>query len=111
MRRLEVGKGWQGNLRTERTKRTIASVWVSDENSLATNQSFALKIIQPKDLFIIKFVADAPDGQNQLRVIRVIFNLRPQAIDVRINRAVVAFVGIIPDFFEQIFARKNTSGI
>jgi hypothetical protein len=39
-----------------------------------------------------ELIADAPNRQHQLRVLRVVFDLRPQAIDVRINCSIVPFV-------------------
>src|SRR5581483_448063 len=62
-------------------------------------------------LCVGKFVTDTPDCQNELWVFGIIFDLRAQAIDVRINRAVVAFVRVIPNLLEQILARENATGI
>jgi hypothetical protein len=33
-------------------------------------------------LLVAKLVADAPNGQHHLRILRIVFNLRSQAIDV-----------------------------
>ena len=47
-----------------------------------------------------EFIPDAPDRENELRIVRILFNLGPQAVDVRIDRSVVTFVRVIPDFLE-----------
>src|SRR5438874_11368764 len=61
-------------------------------------------------LFSVReLVTDAPNGQHQLRVLRVIFDLCTQAIDVRINCPVVPFIRIIPNLLEQILAREDPS--
>src|SRR5438270_9446035 len=47
--------------------------------------------VNPSALFVAELVADAPDGQNHLWVLGVVLDLGPQAVDVRVNGAVVAF--------------------
>src|SRR6185503_5477655 len=65
-----------------------------------------------RSLFCVReFVTDAPDGEHQLWIFRVILDLGSQSIDVRIYRSIVAFVGIVPDFFEQVLAREYASWI
>src|SRR6185369_17042373 len=53
----------------------------------------------------------APNSQDHLRVLGVLFDLRTQAIDVRIDRSVVAFVRVIPDLLEQVLAREHAARI
>ena len=63
-------------------------------------------------LFSVReLVTDAPNSQHQLRVLRVIFDLCSQAIDVRINCPIVPFIRIIPNLLEQILAREDSSRV
>src|SRR5437667_12737524 len=63
-------------------------------------------------LFSVReLVTDAPNGQHQLWVLRVIFDLCSQAIDVRINCPVVPFIRIIPNLLEQILAREDAARV
>src|SRR5262249_45340535 len=54
-----------------------------------------------------EFVANTPDRKYQLWVVRVLFNLRSQAVDVGINRSVIPFVRVVPDFFEQVLSWED----
>jgi len=62
-------------------------------------------------LFVAKFVAYAPNGQDHLGVFRVLFDFGSQPVDVWINGPIVAFVRIIPDFFQQVFAGENPARV
>src|SRR3989442_8830676 len=56
-----------------------------------------------------ELITNTPDGEYQLRIVGIVFNLGAQPIDMRINRSVVTFIRIIPDFLEQVLARENAS--
>src|SRR5919107_1629272 len=65
----------------------------------------------PSALFVAELVADAPDGQNHLRVLGVVLDLGSQAVDVRVNRAVVALVGVVPDLLQEVLPREDAAGV
>ncbi|MNP55610.1 hypothetical protein D3C76_1502700 [compost metagenome] len=48
-----------------------------------------------------KFVTFTPDGANNFRFGGIFFDFDSQAVDVRINGVLVAFVLIAPDLFQQ----------
>src|SRR2546425_9801958 len=58
-----------------------------------------------------EFIPDAPYSQNQLRVVGIFFDLGSKTVYVRVNRAIVSIVRIIPDFFEQILPRKHSTRV
>src|SRR5687767_14608617 len=63
-------------------------------------------------LFSVReLVANTPDGQHELRIVRVLLDLCTEPVDVGINRPIVAFVGVIPNFFEQVLSREDAAGI
>ena len=62
---------------------------------------------EAKLLFVAELVANSPNGQDHLRVFRVLFDLGSQTIDVGIDSAVITFIGVVPDFFEQVLTREN----
>ena len=69
------------------------------------------RISQSLLLFVAEFVADAPYGQDHLRVFGVLLDLGSQAIYVRVDRAVVTFVGVVSDLLKQVLARENAARI
>src|SRR5206468_4969898 len=60
---------------------------------------------------LVEFVADAPDGEDVFRLLGILFELRPEPINMRIDVALVAFVGSIPDHAQQIVAGIDVAGI
>lgn len=54
-----------------------------------------------------KLVARAPDGGDVEEIVLIGVKLLPQPLDVRINRAVVAYVLIAPDESEQVVAGED----
>src|SRR5215204_7763830 len=65
----------------------------------------------PSALFVAELVTDAPDGQNHLRVLGVVLDLGSQAVDVRVNRAVVALVGVVPNLLQEVLPREDAAGV
>src|SRR4051794_18084393 len=60
---------------------------------------------------LVKFVAYAPDGQDVAGVLGVGLNLTSQAVYVRVNVALIAFVLGAPDLVEQVVARPGAAGL
>src|SRR5689334_15433970 len=56
---------------------------------------------------LAKFVADAPNGLDELRLVRISLDLGAQSVDVRIHRVLVSAVRIAPDAVEQLRSRKD----
>ncbi|CAI8941815.1 hypothetical protein EMIT0P265_50394 [Pseudomonas zeae] len=54
-----------------------------------------------------EFIATTPHGEDARGLGRVFFDLRPQAIDVGVDRVFVTFVAVTPDRVEQVHAREN----
>src|SRR5438876_1140564 len=81
---------------TPSAKNTIACAPASlAEKVLNTSVSFA------------EFVADAPNGLDKLRLVRILLDLGAQAVDVGIDRVFVSAVRIAPYAVEQLCPGKN----
>ena len=58
-----------------------------------------------------EFVAESPDGQDVLRIIHVLFDLRAQAADMNIHGAVGDKRIVAPDMVENLVSGINLAGI
>jgi len=80
--------------------------------NVASIQFRKIRRVRSGWLFCVgEFVTDSPNGQHSLRIVGILFDFRAQAVDVRVDRSIITFIGIIPDFLEQVFARKYTARI
>jgi len=56
-------------------------------------------------------VADAPHGQYDLGVLRVVLDLRAQPLDVHVDQPCVRSVPVAPDLLQQHLAREDLPGL
>lgn len=55
-----------------------------------------------------KLITNAPNGLDVDWFRRVFFDLGPQAVDVGVDRVLVAFIAVTPDLIEQLNPAVNT---
>src|SRR5687768_17682720 len=86
-------------------------VWPSakdiEESASATRISRNIfeKHLRPQLRILIQLVADAANSQNVVRVLGIVLQLFPQAVDVGIDVPLIAFVFRTPDTVQQIVSR------
>src|SRR3990172_5322569 len=88
---------------TTPTVTTAANAMMSFHSRLRPEKGFLA--------FIIETIADAEHGQDVPRLFRVGFDLRPQVLDVRVDRPLVALVGFPLGRRKKLETRERAAGL